>query len=136
MGNIAAIWSRQPASGFEKLLTGNTSRDLSAGTSYTIFTADAVFGSRVDRVMLQPLGTNTATVVRIFMNNGGAISTGTNNVMIREVTMSGTTASEVSALLVTEVLLELGLKAGHRLVCSIGTTVAAGIGASAHGGDY
>lgn len=134
--NTSPIFIKQPNQGFDKLVTGNTSRDLSSGTTYTIFTADATNGSRLDHIKLQPLGTNVATVVRIFLNNGGAITTGTNNVLLDEVTMALTTASEVAELLSTVVPMDLLMKPGYRIVVTIGTSVSAGIAASAHGGDY
>ncbi len=134
--NIAPIFCKQAAHGWDKLLTGNTTRDGASGTVYLIFTADATNGSRVTKVILQPLGTNVATVVRLFLNNGSATTTATNNVMIDEIGMGGTTASETAALTATEVTLDLPMKPGFKLYAVTGTTIAAGIAVSAHGGDY
>lgn len=134
--NTVPIFTKVPSAAQSgRLVTANTTRDLSSGTTYIIFTAGSE-GGRVEKVILQPLGTNTATVVRIFRNNGGTITVAANNSIIKEVTMPGTAVSEVAALASTEIALDLGLKATERLVCTIGTAVAAGIDASAVAGDY
>jgi hypothetical protein len=134
--NTVPIFTKAPsAAQFARMTAGNTTRDLSSGTTYTVFTAGSE-GSRVEKLILQPLGTNTTTVVRIFRNNGGTITVGTNNSLIREIAIQGTTASEVAALASVEIPLDLGLKATERLVCTIGTAVSAGIDASAVAGEY
>lgn len=133
--NIAPIFSRLANNGWDKLLTGNTTRDLTSGTVYLLMTA-AADGARLSKITLQPLGTNVATVARIFLNNGGVTTTAANNVMIREVLMPATTSSEAAVLAQNEQLFDLPIKGGYRIYAVIGTTVAAGIAASAHGGDY
>lgn len=134
--NATPIWIRKGNIGFNKLVTANTTRDLTSGTTYLICTADAVEGSRVQSITLQPLGTNVATVVRIWLNNGGSPGTATNNTLLDEMTMPATTASEVAELAKTDVPLDLVLPLGWRIYCTIGTGIAAGIHATAVGGDY
>ena len=54
-------------------VTANTTFDLTSGTIYgPIFTGNATNGSRLDFIKARPLGTNVATVIRIWINNGGA----------------------------------------------------------------
>lgn len=134
--NTSPIFTKQPAFGQDKLLTGNTAKDAASGTVYTVFSADATNGSRVDKAILQPLGTNVATVVRLFINNGGATTTATNNTMIKDVSMAATTNSETAGVGNTEVALNLPLKPGYKILATIGTTVAAGINCTIIGGDY
>ena len=116
------------------LQTANTAKD-GTGTVVTLMTAGAN-GSRVDYVRCRATGTNTATVLRIFVNNGSDPTTATNNVLFTEATIAATTLSEVAALAETTVQLDLALPAGYKLTATIGTTVAALLKVSAVYGDY
>ena len=82
--------------------TANTAMD-GTGTVVTIFTAGSD-GGRVERIRTKAAGTNVATVLRVFINNGGDNATPANNVLIAEKTIAATTASATAALL-TNVLL-------------------------------
>jgi hypothetical protein len=113
----------------------NTNLD-GTGTTVTIFTANATNGSRVDRVVLEPLGTNVATVVRIFLNNGSAPGTAANNSLVYEVAMPANALSQVANSLRVEVPLNLVMPAGYRLLTTIGTAISAGIQITALGGDF
>lgn len=115
--------------------TANTAKD-GTGTVNTIFTADATNGSFVDKVIMRPAGSNVATVVRIFVNNGSTNATAANNILIAEYTCPLVTISEVTAQVPIELPLGIGLPAAYRLYATIGTSVAAGIFISAVGGDY
>jgi hypothetical protein len=117
------------------LTTANTAKD-GTGTVATVFTADATNGGRIEKVVCFPAGTNVATALRIFINNGSTNATPANNTLYAEVTMPATTVSEVAAQAVQEVLLELALPAGYKVNITIGTTVAAGIAVTGVGGDY
>jgi hypothetical protein len=96
----------------------------------------------VDSLKVRPLGTNVATVLRIFVNNGGVNSTPANNTLFHEVTIPASTLSEVAALTDTVVLFDgvslpqLVLENGHKLNVTIGTAVAAGLQITVIGGDY
>lgn len=120
------------------LTTANTAKD-GTGTVSIVFTAGA-FGGRVDYLKIRALGTNTATVLRVFLNNGSSTSVATNNKLITEMTIAATTLSEIAAL--ADNLLPLGwidgmvIKAGYRITVAIGTTVAAGLDVSGFGGDF
>lgn len=135
-GNTSPIFSRVAKTGWDVIATANTTRDLTSGTIYLLFTADATNGGRADKVTLQPLGTNVATVVRIWLNNGATTATVSNNKLIEEVTMASTTASEVARLASTTITLNLALPPGYRIYGTTGTGVAAGFAATVVGGDY
>ena len=117
-------------------LTGNTSKDLTSGTNYLVATADATNGGRFSKLIVQPLGTNIATVLRVWINNGSTTATAANNTYIKDVTMAATTNSETAAIGNTEIPLDLSLPAGYKIYITVGTTVAAGFGVSAIGGKY
>lgn len=124
------------------LKTANTAKD-GTGTVATIFTAGSD-GARVERIRVRALGTNVATVLRLFINNGGANSTPTNNVLYAEMTVAATTLSEAAALLTTNefpsaadtTAFPIVLPAGYTLMCTVGTTIAAGLDVTAIGSSY
>lgn len=115
--------------------SANTNLD-GTGTVATVFTADATDGSRINKVRLTHMGSNVATVVRLFVNNGSTNATATNNALLKEVAMAANTLDQAAASTAVEVELDLVLPAGYKLNCSIGTAVAAGIMVVAEGGDY
>lgn len=135
-GNTAPIFSRIAKVGWEVVAAANTTRDLTSGTIYLLFTADATNGSRAEKLILHPLGTNVATVVRLWLNNGSTTATLANNKLIDEITMAATTASEVAEVAKTELILNLSLPASYRIYATTGTSIAAGIAATVVGGDY
>jgi len=134
MININPVFVKTPAISWGKLTTSNTAKD-GTGIVTTIFTAE-VDGSRVDKIVFQPLGTNVATVVRIFLNNGADNATATNNTYIGDLALASSSASETLEMPKSEYQFPDGLflPAGYKINVVIGTTVAAGIQATAFGG--
>jgi hypothetical protein len=84
----------------------------------------------------RPLGTNVATVARIFINNGSSTTVATNNALWDEISLAATTLSETSALSTYEIPLNFALPAGYRLYTTLGTAVAAGYTVTCIGGKY
>lgn len=117
------------------LQTANTAKD-GTGTVHVAFVADAVNGGRIERLKAQGIGTNVATVLRIFINNGGTNTVATNNVLFVEQTIAATTLTETAGVNGNEVILNLALPAGYRILCTIGTTIAAGLMITGIGGKY
>jgi hypothetical protein len=118
-------------------VTANTTKDLTSGTIYgPIETAGAVEGSRLDFIKVRALGTNVATVVRIWINNGSVTTTAANNTLYLERTLSATTVSETSEQPDIILPLNISLAAGYRVYATFGTAVAAGFHLTAIGGDY
>jgi hypothetical protein len=118
-------------------VTANTTKDLTSGTIYgPIETAEATNGSRVDFIKVRALGTNVATVIRIWLNNGSATGTAANNALYLERTLSSTTVSETSELPDIILPLNISLAPSYRIYATFGTAVAAGFHLTAIGGDY
>ena len=118
-------------------VTANTTKDLTAGTIYgPIFTGKAVDGSRLDFIKARPLGTNVATVIRVWLNNGSATGTAANNALYLERTLSATSVSETAELPDIILPLNISLPAGYRIYATFGTVVAAGFHLTAVGGEY
>lgn len=124
------------------LTTANTAKD-GTGTVVTLFTAGAD-GARIERIRCRALGTNVATVLRIFINNGSDPTVAANNALYAEMTIALTTVSEVAALLTTNefpntldtTAFPIVLPAGYKINATIGTTVAAGLMVTAIGSTY
>lgn len=133
---VVPIFCAAPrASGITTGTSANTAKD-GTGTVATVFTAGAN-GSKVDEIRLLHMGTNIATALRIFINNGSTNSTAGNNYLIYEATMAANTASEVAAQVFQVVTFpNLILPAGYKLNVTIGTAIASGIMVTALGGDY
>ena len=118
------------------VLTANTTTDLTAGTSYLVFTSDATNGGYVQKLRIRPLGTNIATVLRIWINNGSATSSAVNNTLYDEISLAASTVSQTSALALYELPLNFALPAGYKIYVTLGTTVAAGFDVISVAGKY
>lgn len=140
--NTTPIYSKAGLISFSELLkTANIAKD-GTGVTSLIFTAGAD-GARVERVRIKPVGTNVATVVRIFINNGSDPTVAANNVLYAEKTIAANTLSEVAESVLNELptitdttAFPLVLPPSYRLYATIGTTVAAGIRITAIGSTY
>lgn len=133
--NTNPIFSRVPDIQWGVIDTANTAKD-GTGTVVTVFTADANEGGRVERLRIRAKGTNVATVLRVWINNGSSNSTAANNTLLTEMTIAATTVSETAALADNELPLNIALPPGYKLNVTIGTSVAAGLHVTAIGGKY
>jgi hypothetical protein len=142
--NTIPIFPVTPKVSWGTVTTANTSKD-GTGTVVTVFTAGAN-GSRIDQIKVRSLGTNVATALRFFINNGTTNTTATNNSLAHEVTAPATTLNEAAALADLDVTITKNstetacpipyLPAGYKLNVTVGTTVAAGLQITVSGGDY
>lgn len=133
--NTSPIYSRAASVSWGTIATANTAKD-GTGTVVTVWTAGSENGGRIEKVKVRSLGSNVATVLRLFINNGSTNATATNNVLYDEVTCPATTLSEVAEQPDIEVTLNLPLPAGYKINATIGTTVAAGLHLTGVGGSY
>lgn len=115
----------------------NTTKDLTSGTSYLIYTAPAD-GGFVQRIRFRALGTNSnATVARVWINNSGATTTAANNTLFDEITLTTTTNSETAAQSTFELPLNFALPATYRIYITLGTApTSAGWQATVIAGKY
>jgi hypothetical protein len=120
------------------MTVANTTTDLTAGTSYLVFTADTTNGGYVQRIRFRTLGTNSnATVARVWLNNGATTATEANNTLIDEITLPTTTVSQVASQANYELPLNFALPAGYRIYVTLGTApTSAGWDAIVIGGKY
>ena len=134
--NTNPLFIGVPNTAFTALNTaGNTNMD-GTGTVYTVFTAGAN-GSYLRRLRVKAGGTNAASVMRIFVNNGATQATATNNALIGEMNLPAATASNTASVVTDlEYVLNLVLKAAYTIIVCFGTAGAAGWIVTAEGGDF
>ena len=113
----------------------NTTTDLTSGTITAIFTG-GTNGSYVQRIRFRHLGTNVATVARVWINNGSTTGTAANNTLWDEITLAANTLSQTAAAINYELPLNFALPAGYVIYVTLGTGVAAGFRITVIGGDY
>jgi hypothetical protein len=129
---------------FGKVLAANAATD-GTGTVVLLFTAGAN-GSRIDQIKLRHLGTNVATVLRLFINNGSDPTVATNNSLAHEKTIALNTLSQAAESLEYDITITKNttetacpipyLPAGYKIYGAVGTVLAAGIQVTVHGGNY
>ncbi len=93
-----------------------------------VFTASTE-GSRIVGLRFKAKGTNTASVARIFLNNGSSAGSASNNSFIGELSLPATTISAVAATVDLDYYFPGGyvdLPASWTVLVGLGTTVAAG----------
>ena len=86
--------------------------------------------------MARPAGTNIASVLRVFINNGSTNATAGNNILITEASLPASTANAAGALAPVELPLNFAIPGGYVIFVTLGTTVAAGYFVACIGGDY
>lgn len=129
------IFPKLGQTSWSTLATANTLLD-GTGTVATIFTSDGTNGSRLDTIKVRHLGTNIATVLRFFINNGSTNATAANNSLYMEVTVAANTLSQVAASIEYELPMDLVLPLSYKINATVGTTIAAGIAITGVGGTY
>lgn len=112
------------------------SGNLNNSNLFLVYTATQPEGAYVQRIRFRPRGTNTASVARIFINNGDVLTTAANSTLYDELSLPATTNSEVSAMPVYELPLNFALPYNYRIYVTLATTAAAGYDITVFGGNY
>lgn len=115
------------------LTAANTALD-GTGTTLLILTAPSG-GAFCERVHVEHLGTNVATVARVFRNNGSTPTVAGNNALIATKTIAANTLSQTAEAIGYDIVVNAALKSGERIYVAIGTAVAAGLMFTPYGGD-
>lgn len=107
----------------ESIVTANNTLDLTTGTSYLAFTADATEGGyvREARVKANPANNTVATVMRFWLNNGATTGTAANSAFIGELGIPATTASASVSLPDFVYPLNFAMPAGYKIYVTVGT---------------
>lgn len=135
--NVQPIFPRVPSIQWAPaaLTAANTAYD-GTGVVATVFTADAINGSRLDYLKVRAIGTNVATVLRVFINNGADPTVAANNALFMERTIPATTISATAETADICIPMDLSLPAGYEVNVTLGTAIAAGVRVTAIGGAY
>lgn len=91
------------------------------------FTADATNGGFIRSIRCKAAGTNVASGVRVFLNNGSTNATATNNVFLTEQALPATTAATTANTSPDiEIPLFMAINPGFKIYVGLNATVAAG----------
>lgn len=118
--------------------TANNTADMTSGTITLVYTADTTNGGYIQKLRFKPLpGANSsATVARVWINNGGDTTTAANNTLYDEVSLGATSISTTSALQVYELPMNFAMSPGHRIYVTLSAAAAGGYHITAIGGKY
>lgn len=122
--NTEPIFSRTPdVQWVESIVTAHNVIDLTSGTSYLVYTADATEGGWVEelRVKVNPANNSAATVVRFWLNNGSTTGTAANSCIIGELGLPATTTSATSPLPDFAYPVRKAIPAGYKIYATVGT---------------
>ena len=141
--NTSPIFILSPNMQWAKLFvsslpTGSHNACGTLGTDIMVAYSASANGSRVDEVRIISLGTNDPTIVRLFVNNGQDNTIPTNNSLVEETLMAGTTISENTVKPVEQIVFTNGLNLGpsYRLLAVTSVSQSDGLHVTAMGGDY
>ena len=101
-----------------------------------VWTADPANGGYIERLRFKAEGTNTASVARVFINNGGVNTSAANNSLYGEISLPAITAILTAATIDLDYWMNIALDPGFRIFVGLGTTVAAGWRCVGVGGKY
>lgn len=107
----------------ESITAANNTIDITSGTSYLVWTADATEGGflREIRIKANPSQNTAATVARFWINNGSTTATAANSALFTEVGLPATTASATNAQPDFIVPVNMAIPAGYRIYMTVGT---------------
>lgn len=136
VANTSPIFTLTPNIAFASLTTATSAQYTGAGTNTSLIHTAGSNGSFVTKLTAEAAGTNVATVMMIFINNGSSVGTAANNTLIGSMTLAATTGSATGATQHYEYPLNIQLPAGYKIYVALGTTVASGWAITAIAGDY
>jgi len=138
--NTDPIFSRTADIQFSSSYITEVSSGTTLGSTVyaTIFTSDATNGGFVSKVRLRavPQLTTSATVFRLWINNGSATTSSSNSAVYDELSLPATTGSSNAATANYEIPVNIALPPGYKLIGTIGSSSTNGWQATAIGGKY
>lgn len=138
--NIDPIYSKSAdVQWIAGVTAANVVTDMTSGTTYLAFTADATNGGFLQRLRFRAsnAANTTASVARVWINNGSTTGTAANNILFDEITLPATTAATSSATAGYELPVNMALPAGYKVYITLGTAMATGSWqVTAIGGKY
>lgn len=117
-------------------ITTATADYTGASANHQIAYTAGANGGYIARLRFKALGTNIATVARIYINNSQIQTTGSNNVLYGEVSLPAITATNTAATAEIDYPMGFAIEATFRIYVGLATTVASGWVCTAIGGAY
>jgi hypothetical protein len=141
VANTVPIWSKvADVQWIGAMVTANNTKDITSGTSYLVFTADATNGGflREIRLKADPANNTAATVLRVFINNGSTTGTASNSTLFTEISVPATTAAAATANPDIVASMNIPLPPGYKVYLTLGTAPGGSgqFSATAVGGKY
>lgn len=136
--NTAPLFPLTPNNGVfgVVLTTGANNYDGTNAAAALIYTA-GTNSDKISKLTLKAIGSNIATVVRLFLNNGtGGVGTAANNIFFAEFSLPLTTGSASIQTEPFEFPINKAIAQGCKVYALLGTTVAAGYAVSMDGGSF
>lgn len=122
------------------LTAANTALDGTGATGRALVFTAGSSGSLLPALRVMHLGTNVATLIRVFRNNGSDPEVAGNNALIYEKAIASNTVSHTAESTPYNCPLNLTLEGGanpERIYVTLATAVAAGVRITPiNGGDY
>jgi hypothetical protein len=105
------------------MTAANNTIDLTSGTNYPVWTADATNGGYCPGVTVKvnPSQNTAATVARVWANNGSSTGTDTNSVLIGELGLPATTTSATAPQPDFYYPINRAFPAGYKVILTLGT---------------
>ena len=128
--------SNNGTTGMNQLVTAAGADYTGISVNYSLIWTAGADGGYVKAIKFKAGGTNVASVARIFINNGAAPGTATNNTFFGEVSLPATTAINTAATVEISYPVEQAFPAGFRIYFGLATAVAAGWAGNVVGGQY
>ena len=133
--NTAPIFTKTPNIGFGTISSLNNTFDMTTGTSASLFVA-GTSGSYISKIRVKPSGSTAATVLRFFLNTGGATTVNANNSLFAELSLPAITTSTTLAQNDFEVPLNIAIPASFAIFGVSATAPSTGFEVTTVGGDY
>ena len=134
--NTSPIFTQIPEIQFARMITtANTDHTMATGVSSSLFTAGPS-GSYVNKIRFKPSGSTAATVVRVFINNGGVTTTAANNSLYGEISLPAITTSNTLAQNDFEIPINIAIPVNYAFYGTTGTALGGGYDIVTVAGDY
>ena len=119
------------------LTAANTSKDGTGSTGRQLIFTAAANGSVLPFARNYPKGSNVATLIRYFKNNGSDPEVAANNSLIAEEAIAASSLSETAENIYYDTELNVVLENGERIYALLATAVATGIAITPmNGGNF
>jgi hypothetical protein len=120
------IFVQTPKNNWAKVTGVDSSTDGTDADVVLLYTSNATDGGFIQRIVTRPISTSgstttSAAALRVYLNNGSAVGTAGNNILIAEYSLPAiavnTTATTAPA--VAEIPVNIALEAGFRLYVGV-----------------